>query len=116
MTVLRRVESINVRLRGLSAKSQGVATEGTEITENFQRRNGLLISVISVFSVATLFFHPDVACYTAPMHEWFFGYDMFHWVETWSHPALDFFFRVITDLGSSILYFLIIAPLFWVVD
>ena len=44
------------------------------------------------------------------------GYAVFHWIATWSHPALDVFFRVVTDLGNPFFYFLAIAPLFWVVD
>lgn len=44
------------------------------------------------------------------------GYSMFHWVATWSNPALDAFFRIVTDLGNPFFYYLVIAPLFWVVD
>ncbi len=44
------------------------------------------------------------------------GYAAFHWVATWAHPSLDVFFRIITDLGSHVLYFVVCAPLFWVVD
>lgn len=44
------------------------------------------------------------------------GYSAFHWVATWANPTLDVVFRIITDLGSHSLYFLVCAPLFWVVD
>lgn len=44
------------------------------------------------------------------------GYAAFHWVATWAHPSLDVFFRIVTDLGSHATYFVVCAPLFWVVD
>jgi len=44
------------------------------------------------------------------------GYSAFHWVATWANPGFDVFFRIITDLGSHALYYLVCAPLFWVVD
>ena len=50
------------------------------------------------------------------MQEWLTGYAAFHWVATWSHPALDSFFRFVTDLGNPFFYFLVIAPLIWVRD
>jgi len=44
------------------------------------------------------------------------GYAAFDWVATWANPTLDVIFRIITDLGSHALYFVVCAPLFWVVD
>ena len=44
------------------------------------------------------------------------GYAVFHWVATWANPYCDVFFRAITDLGYHTFYYLVIAPLFWVVD
>lgn len=42
------------------------------------------------------------------------GNAAFHWIATWSHPFLDGFFRVVTDLGYPLFYYLAIAPLFWI--
>lgn len=50
------------------------------------------------------------------MAEFLHGYAAFHWVATWSHPLLDRVFFLLTDLGNPLSYFLLIAPLFWVVD
>lgn len=50
------------------------------------------------------------------MGELFTGYPIFHWVATWSNPVLDVFFRVVTDLGYPLFYYLLIAPLFWIID
>jgi len=44
------------------------------------------------------------------------GYAVFHWIATWANPYGDVFFRAITDLGYHTFYYLVIAPLFWVVD
>lgn len=44
------------------------------------------------------------------------GYPAFDWIATWSHPVLDAYFRGVTDLGSPVVYYLVVAPLFWVVD
>lgn len=48
--------------------------------------------------------------------EFLSGYGAFQWVATWATPGLDTFFRVVTDMGSHTLYYLVCAPLFWVVD
>ena len=56
------------------------------------------------------------SCYAGAMGELLTGYTVFHWVATWSHPFFDVFFRIVTDLGYPLFYFLVIAPLFWVVD
>jgi membrane-associated phospholipid phosphatase len=50
------------------------------------------------------------------MQDWLTGYAAFHWIATWSHPVLDVFFRAVTDLGYPLFYYLVIAPLIWVVD
>jgi membrane-associated phospholipid phosphatase len=44
------------------------------------------------------------------------GYAVFHWVATWANPYCDVVFRLITDLGYHTFYYLVLAPLFWVVD
>jgi membrane-associated phospholipid phosphatase len=50
------------------------------------------------------------------MMETLTGYAVFHWVATWANLYCDVFFRAITDLGYHTFYYLVIAPLFWVVD
>ncbi len=50
------------------------------------------------------------------MSDWLFGNAAFFWIATWAHPVLDVFFKVVTDLGYPLFYYLLIAPLFWVVD
>ena len=44
------------------------------------------------------------------------GYVVFNWIATWANPYGDVFFRAVTDLGYHTFYYLVIAPLFWVVD
>src|SRR5689334_11911773 len=44
------------------------------------------------------------------------GYVVFDWIATWARPFWDVFFHLISDLGSHVFYYLILAPLFWVVD
>jgi membrane-associated phospholipid phosphatase len=48
--------------------------------------------------------------------EYVTGYAVFQWIATWSNPYCDVFFRAITDLGCHTFYYVVIAPLFWVVD
>jgi membrane-associated phospholipid phosphatase len=50
------------------------------------------------------------------MMEGLTGYAVFHWVATWANPYCDVLFRLITDLGYHTFYYLVIGPLFWVVD
>ena len=50
------------------------------------------------------------------MSDWLVGNAAFFWVATWAHPVLDAFFKIVTDLGYPLFYYLLIAPLFWVVD
>lgn len=44
------------------------------------------------------------------------GYVVFNWIATWANPYCDVFFRAVTDLGYHTFYYLVIAPLFWIVD
>ncbi len=44
------------------------------------------------------------------------GYAVFHWIATWANPGCDVLFRGITDLGYEAFYFLVVTPLFWMVD
>ncbi len=44
------------------------------------------------------------------------GYVVFHWIATWANPSCDLLFRALTDLGYETFYYLVITPLFWVVD
>lgn len=44
------------------------------------------------------------------------GYAVFNWIATWANPYCDGFFRAVTDLGYHTFYYMVIAPLFWVVD
>jgi membrane-associated phospholipid phosphatase len=44
------------------------------------------------------------------------GYVLFHWIATWANPFCDIVFRAATDLGYHTFYYLVLAPLFWVVD
>lgn len=50
------------------------------------------------------------------MGELLTGYAILHWAASWSNPVLDVVFRVLTDLGYPLFYYLLIAPLFWIVD
>lgn len=50
------------------------------------------------------------------MIRWLLGYEVFDWIATWANPTCDVLFRVVTDIGNTPLYFLILAPLFWVAD
>jgi membrane-associated phospholipid phosphatase len=47
---------------------------------------------------------------------WLTGYAVFDWVAVWANPFWDVFFRFVTDLGSPTVYYIAVAPLFWVVD
>jgi membrane-associated phospholipid phosphatase len=48
--------------------------------------------------------------------EYLAGYAVFQWIATWANPYCDVLFRAITDLGYHTFYYLVIAPLFWMVD
>ena len=50
------------------------------------------------------------------MMGWLLGYEIFEWIATWANPACDVLFRVVTDIGNTPLYFVTLAPLFWVAD
>jgi len=60
---------------------------------------------------------PGYGCgFTNKLMEYLAGYAVFQWIATWANPYCDVFFRAITDLGYHTFYYLVIAPLFWVVD
>lgn len=50
------------------------------------------------------------------MNDFLLGHAVFDWIRTWANPFCDVLFRVLTDLGSTPLYFVSLAPLFWVMD
>ncbi|MBI3786095.1 MAG: phosphatase PAP2 family protein [Deltaproteobacteria bacterium] len=50
------------------------------------------------------------------MNDLLLGHTIYGWIASWANPACDTLFRTATTVGSTPLYFVCLAPLFWVAD